>query len=95
MLNLPNTSVERSIGRIDNDKGYEPGNLRWETPREQAGNKTTTVVITFNDTKVCFHHFIEEYTELSPSYALKLYKQGHSLEELMHWKDCDPETAGV
>jgi hypothetical protein len=29
----------RSIDRIDNNRGYEPGNLRWATIQEQARNK--------------------------------------------------------
>jgi hypothetical protein len=32
-------SPEHSLDRIDNDRGYEPGNVRWGTKAEQANNR--------------------------------------------------------
>lgn len=36
-----------TLDRIDNAKGYFPGNVRWATPTEQANNKTNNRLVVF------------------------------------------------
>lgn len=38
----------KSLGRIDNNKGYFPDNCRWETSKQQTRNKRNNVLITHN-----------------------------------------------
>lgn len=37
-----------SLDRIDNNRGYEPGNIRWATPRQQSANQRRTVFVALN-----------------------------------------------
>lgn len=39
IVSLPNFSEDMSIDRIDNNKGYVEGNLRWATSAEQVRNR--------------------------------------------------------
>jgi hypothetical protein len=39
---------QHSLGRIDNDGHYEPGNVRWETERQQRRNKRNNLMLTHN-----------------------------------------------
>jgi len=36
-----------SLDRIDNARGYEPGNVRWATREQQQNNKSTSRMLTF------------------------------------------------
>lgn len=40
-------SPSHSIERLDNERGYEPGNCKWATPKEQRRNQRRAVLIEF------------------------------------------------
>lgn len=42
----PRPTPEHSVDRIDNDKGYEPGNVRWATKTEQMVNRSNNSLLT-------------------------------------------------
>lgn len=43
----PRPSSKHSLDRIDNNRDYEPGNVRWATAAEQLKNRRTTRWLTF------------------------------------------------
>jgi len=48
----PPPTEKHSVDRINNNKGYEPGNVRWATPKEQAANRKSNVYIVLNGEKM-------------------------------------------
>lgn len=42
----PRPGPDYSLDRIDNSRGYEPGNVRWATVTEQIRNRSITVRLT-------------------------------------------------
>jgi hypothetical protein len=46
-------SSEHTLERVDNDKGYQPGNVKWATQAEQNRNRTDTIKIRIGTETVC------------------------------------------
>jgi len=74
-------SPKHSIERIDNDKSYEPSNVRWATRGEQMRNTRRTRLITFNGKTQCLKDWA--YTLGIPPKTLqaRIVDYGWSVEE--------------
>lgn len=83
LVALPGFSLSKTIDRIDNTKGYEPGNLRWATLREQSFNRRNTIRAEYKSETMAFAEFVRRFTDYSVSQAYTLRKQGASLEHLV------------
>lgn len=50
---LPNYGKKGyTLDRIDNNKGYEPNNVRWATAKEQCRNRRSNVIVEYKGEKM-------------------------------------------
>lgn len=56
----PRPSPQHTVDRIDNGKGYEPGNCRWATRTEQNRNRRDNVKIEFMGKRLCIAEWEEK-----------------------------------
>lgn len=66
-------SSKHSIDRIDNDRGYEPGNVKWSTDIEQARNRRGVFHVEINGRTMT----IEEWSEVSTIKAVTIRSRLH------------------
>lgn len=72
----------RSLDRVENSKGYQPGNLRWATKVEQSNNRRTNVLLTFRGET----HTATEWgklTGVSSAAILQRLGRGWSVETIL------------
>lgn len=75
-------TAEHSLGRIDNDRGYEPGNVRWETHAQQARNRRNVVFLEFNQRRLCIADWSIE-TGIGESTIRKRIAKGWTVERIL------------
>lgn len=51
-------SPDYTVDRIDNAKGYEPGNVRWATKLDQANNKTNNRIVEYRGQRMTLSQMI-------------------------------------
>ena len=79
---LPDASKDLQIDRIDNDKGYERGNLRWVDCRTNCNNRSMTVMVMFRGKEIPLSDFVRDHTKLSYTYVRKLLDSGVRADEI-------------
>ncbi len=75
-------SPKHSVDRVDNDKGYEPGNVRWATKQEQQMNRRNTAYVIV-DGKTYKSADLARIHGLKPDTVIARAKKGLSYEEVI------------
>lgn len=73
---------QHSLDRIDNAKGYEPGNVRWATWKEQSRNKRSNRFLTYQGLTLCYADWAERLGICRDTITNRI-KRGLPIEEVL------------
>lgn len=87
----PKPTSEHSIERIDNDKGYFPGNVKWALPVEQANNTRSNHPITIGKSTLNLCQWAKKVGINYQIISYRIRKLGWSPEKAVfqpvrHWR---------
>ncbi len=78
----PRPSANHQIDRIDNDRGYEPGNVRWVTRSENCRNTRVNRVVEFRGKRMTLAEAIE-LSDVHPATVRTRIFKGWSVERAL------------
>lgn len=79
----PRPSSGHSLDRKDNDRGYEPGNVRWATRLEQASNQSTLRLLTYKGRTLSLSEWARE-VGIGKERLHERLKRGWPLEDALN-----------
>lgn len=79
----PAPSSKHSLGRLNNDLPYEYGNVAWQTPIEQARNKSTTLRVFWEGKFWALADLAERYGKDLRTLSQRLHKLHWPLEKAL------------
>lgn len=71
--------VGMTLERVDNNKGYEPGNVRWADRKTQAQNRRSARLLTWNGETMCVAEWERKFGWQSQTLQSRL-QRGWSIE---------------
>ena len=83
---LPNASRKLQLDRIDNNRGYERGNLRWVTGKDNCNNRECSITVKYGGETIPLPDFVDKHTNMSYNYVKKLLQEGKSAEDIVSWR---------